>query len=178
MPIYALTGNAMKGFEQECRAAGCTGYLTKPIDIDLLLETLAGVLGGTREKVEPRPSETVQPAPAAPSAAADSTPIVSRLAGGGPRIRATIGKFAMRLGDKLDEMESSWQQRDFDQLAALAHWLKGSGGTVGYDDFTEPAKKLEGFAKAKDEGQIPPVLAELRNLADRVVVPNQDDVAA
>ena len=37
-PIVALTANAMKGFEEEVLAAGCTAYLTKPIDIDRLLE--------------------------------------------------------------------------------------------------------------------------------------------
>ena len=48
IPIIALTANAMKGFEQEVLEAGCTGYLTKPVDIDGLLQTLADLLGGRR----------------------------------------------------------------------------------------------------------------------------------
>ncbi|HYL18882.1 MAG TPA: response regulator, partial [Burkholderiales bacterium] len=48
LPIIALTANAMKGFEQEVLDAGCTGYLTKPVDIDGLLQTLASLLGGRR----------------------------------------------------------------------------------------------------------------------------------
>jgi CheY-like chemotaxis protein len=48
LPIIALTAHAMKGFEKEILEAGCTGYVTKPIDIDVLLGALAEKLGGRR----------------------------------------------------------------------------------------------------------------------------------
>ena len=105
-------------------------------------------------------------------------PIVSRLASGGPRIQATIGKFVERLGGKLDQMDVAWAQRDFTELAALAHWLKGSGGTIGFDDFTEPAKNLEMLAKAKSEDGVETTLLGLRGLANRLVVPDGEPMVA
>ena len=50
IPIIALTAHAMKGFQEEIMAVGFSGYLTKPIDIDVLLQTLAGFLHAQQRK--------------------------------------------------------------------------------------------------------------------------------
>jgi two-component system cell cycle response regulator DivK len=42
--IIALTAYAMKGDEQKARAAGCDGYVTKPIDVDTLPGVIAAFL--------------------------------------------------------------------------------------------------------------------------------------
>lgn len=41
IPIYALTAFAMKGDEERFLAAGCDGYLAKPVSYKDLLATLA-----------------------------------------------------------------------------------------------------------------------------------------
>lgn len=47
VPILALTANAMKDDEARAFAAGCDGYVAKPMDIDRLLETIARLLHGS-----------------------------------------------------------------------------------------------------------------------------------
>jgi two-component system cell cycle response regulator DivK len=42
--IVAVTANVMKGDREKTLAAGCDGYLQKPIDVDLLPEQIARFL--------------------------------------------------------------------------------------------------------------------------------------
>ena len=178
-PIIALTAHAMKGFQEEIMAVGFSGYITKPIDIDVLMQTLADLLharqvDGERKNVSPEiPAEADQNA-AEPS----EPPLVSRLAAGNPRFQPIIEKFTGRLSDQLLSMEAAWNEKNFDEIARLAHWLKGAGGTVGFDAFTEPAAELEQLAKAKNEDQIAAMLTALRRLAARIEIANPANAQA
>lgn len=42
--IVAVTANAMKGDAEQARAAGCDDYITKPIDLESFLATVARYL--------------------------------------------------------------------------------------------------------------------------------------
>ncbi|MBI4840469.1 MAG: response regulator [candidate division NC10 bacterium] len=45
IPIVALTALAMRGEEERAKAAGCAGYLTKPLDTETFRETVRQLLG-------------------------------------------------------------------------------------------------------------------------------------
>jgi CheY-like chemotaxis protein len=75
-PILAFTANVMEQDRQHCVAAGCSGFLTKPINIDLLLSTIAEYLETTDAPPElPAPIE--HPASSNRMTMVDATPSAS-----------------------------------------------------------------------------------------------------
>jgi two-component system cell cycle response regulator DivK len=49
IPIIAMTANVMKGDREKTLAAGCDGYIQKPIDVDLLPEQINQFLSSKGE---------------------------------------------------------------------------------------------------------------------------------
>ena len=101
-----------------------------------------------------------------------TVPIVSRLAGN-KRLVPAVRRFAGRLDEQLGALDQAVRNHEFVEIAALAHWLKGAAGTVGYDAFTELAAQLEQHAKAEEESQIHPLVSEIHSLSQRLVVPDE-----
>jgi HPt (histidine-containing phosphotransfer) domain-containing protein len=73
-------------------------------------------------------------------------------------------------------MQEAWGKQDLSELASLAHWLKGSGGTAGFPALTDPARKLEELARDRKLDEIGGQISALRELADRIEAPAQSDV--
>ena len=152
-PVIALTANAMKGYEERILKAGFSHYMTKPIDIDALSKLLAELLGGKRvENAKPVRKPTVAANESNITGTTtvdegDQKPIYSRLAGS-EKLAPVVEKFITRVGEQFKLMEEAHQNKDVKELASLAHWLKGSGGTIGFDQLSKPAKQLEKNALA------------------------------
>lgn len=180
LPIVALTANAMKGFEEKILECGFSHYMTKPIDIDKLAALLADLLDGrnlgqTRAKPaavsavpETAENEAVIPAGSEMEAAAKDTRIYNSLVKVNAKYKSIAERFVGRLDEKLLLMRDAEKAGDLNSMAELAHWLKGSGGSVGYGIFTEPAAKLELAAKSGDASQVPVLLAELESYVPRL----------
>jgi CheY-like chemotaxis protein len=175
--IIALTANAMKGFEQECLDIGYSGYLTKPIDVDQFMELMADLLGGQLIQGEIGSCDMfsgMQEGVAEGTQVAGASPIVSTLPSDNERFRELIARFATRLHEQLETLEQARIQGDLGEVASIAHWLKGAGGTVGFNEFTEPAGRLEMLAKEGREPEVAQAIANLRGLAARLVIPGDE----
>jgi HPt (histidine-containing phosphotransfer) domain-containing protein len=104
------------------------------------------------------------------AAAAADTPVVSRLAANA-RFAPIVAGFALRLPSRVIEMRTAFDAGEATVLAELAHWLKGSAGSVGFDAFTVPAREVENAARAGRLADAAAPLAEVESLVARVVAP-------
>jgi HPt (histidine-containing phosphotransfer) domain-containing protein len=97
-------------------------------------------------------------------------PIRSLLPTDDDELRAVVSDFVGALQQRMCEMKAAHGEGKLSDLAGLAHWLKGAGGTVGFDCFTAPAARLESAAKSGERDSVAATLRELQGLCDRVVV--------
>jgi len=187
IPVHILTSSTDAEAKLAALELGAHDFLAKPVDPSELALRLRNTLalralhegpGPARpsadrlpELTRPLPSAG-RPAPGA-SAVGDEAPqagrpLVSRLAGVSPRLRAIADKFVDRLEEKLAEMEQSRRACDFDALVDFAHWLRGAAGTVGFDAFTGPAEAFKAHARARSADEVDASIREILALAARV----------
>ena len=183
-PIIALTGNAMKGDEDKCLAAGCSHFLSKPVKIDELMLVLVRELGlaenaGTDEHDTPLARLTalcrqVDNELLLPTA--DTEPVLCTLPVNDPDFLRIATNFTEKLEKQLIAMCDLLEREDWSQLAGSAHWLKGAGGTVGFNDFTEPARQLEHASRIQNPDRARKALLHIEGLLRRVRLPAPEPV--
>ncbi len=69
--------------------------------------------------------------------------IVSDLLADDPDMYDLVQEFVDGLGSRIDEFKQAYDQSNWDQLATLAHQLKGAGGSYGYPDLSSLGATME-----------------------------------
>ncbi len=155
-PVIVLTANAVAGSRQRYMDEGFADYLTKPLDATMLEETIREYL----------PSGKIIAGESGPQmSAAGNASLRERLSSvEGLDYDTAIG-FASNNEELLEEIileiageceervariQSALKEKDMDSYQREAHSLKSLMATIGLNDLSESARKLEKAAEDKD----------------------------
>lgn len=130
-PIVTVTANVMTEDIEQYFAAGCTDYLSKPIDRDKFFQMLAKYLKPAKSKPTEKKS-------------------IERM----DFFKELAQKFMAGLPGTLMKMNEAEKLRDWPALGRIAHTLKGTAGTFGYPHLTELAGHLNAAIKASEEESV------------------------
>ncbi len=154
VPVICLTADAVMGARERYLAEGFTDYLTKPIDSMALERMLMKYLpaekvqsGGAEEReAVPEPMEY-----ASLRSAGLSPELGLRYCGEDRDFYVSIlQEYAHSGREKLWELQNAFEAGNRETYAILAHTLKSTSRTVGAEDLSEQAARLEAAANAGD----------------------------
>jgi len=143
IPIVAMTAHAMKGDEEQCRAAGMDAYLTKPIhrkELISLLEEIGDRRANVPGAVYPSLKKTTNDA-------IDLVGALERLDGDRNLFDELTQVFKHDCPRIVDGIRHAIAMHDAKNLEGFAHTLKGSSASLGAIAVAQAAGEIERLAR-------------------------------
>ncbi len=154
LPVIAMTANAMVGDKEACLEAGMNDHIAKPIEVNLLYQTLVKYLVNDDSKVldalsatEPLEAEVSQDVSLQGQWPQHPEIDVERglqLVQHSPRLYQLVcDSFAEGQRHAVNRIQTAMAQESVDDAIRIAHTLKGLAGSLASPRLVELARELE-----------------------------------
>ncbi|MEJ5260469.1 MAG: ATP-binding protein [Anaerohalosphaeraceae bacterium] len=189
LPIIALTAHAMKEDEKRCLAAGCSGYLQKPIDRERLKEVLSQYLSGKDDDMDKQvdqirsqveqltdlcrsaigsPEQSAPKNPAAKTAPLIRWEDLSQICDD-PEILQVVAQTVLEeTPSVLQQLQQAVESKDVPNVQLLAHRIKGTARNMAASELAEKAFALELAAKSNQLEKADALFEEIRRAFERL----------
>jgi CheY-like chemotaxis protein len=164
--VVAMTGHALEEDRENLREAGMDGYVAKPIQPEELFFTLECAAAGAPGS--PSSSRTLTPEPPV----FDRRQLLAAVDGDFGLLDLMVTVFREDWPRRMEELRAAIRARRGADLAAAAHALKGSIGTLRASNAFETARRLEFLGKQGDfaaaQETLPALEEKLHRLESRL----------
>lgn len=153
-PIVALTAHALQDFRREAFESDMDDYVTKPVRPDALLGAVRKWTGSNRNK-------TAEESGAVQGDAVESVAVSADLAD-------LVPGYLESVQSQLSQIQDHAKVGNLEQAARLAHNLKGTGRSYGFDMISESGLLIEQAARSGDASEAARLAAELSQRLSRI----------
>jgi len=152
IPIIAVTASALTGDRELFLKAGMNDYISKPIDSQKFLATIAK---HTTDSDAPE-NETADSIEQDEADIFNQDELLNRTGGDEELLEELLNLFLKNFPDQLQALKQALQHNDIEQVAHQAHTIKGSSANMGAYALKNAALSMETAGKDND-----PILAQV-----------------